>query len=467
MNDNNKLTNLPSVDKLLGHAEIKKLIDTYNREIVLYFIRITLESFREKKQAPHITMIVKEIENSLENLFKKKLKPVINATGIIIHTNIGRSPLGEDVLKETFEVLKGYSNLEFDLERGSRGSRYYHVTELLKYLTGAGDILVVNNNAAAIMLILKAFAKDKEVIISRGELIEIGGSFRMPDIMEASGCKMIEVGTTNRTNIHDYEKQINDNTSALLKVHPSNYHIDGFTKEVELDQLVQLGKKYNLPVFYDMGSGLLKKNKLPVLKDEPCVKEALSTGVDLVSFSGDKLLGGPQSGIIAGKSHFIDILKNDPLTRALRVGKTTLALLESVCIKYLDDNAFMNELPLYKMLSQSKEELYIRAEKLQSLLKSNSMSSEIIENKATSGGGSLPGLEINSFAVVLKIKTSSNKEKAKFAENMFWGLLKQEKPLLGILRKGMILFDMMTLTDKQVEEAALMIKRQYKSYCNE
>jgi L-seryl-tRNA(Ser) seleniumtransferase len=314
------LKQLPSIDKILLLKEVKELAQKYTEEQIKFVIRKTIALFRleakKTQKVPTMDIIIDKICYNLQEMNTKKLRNVLNATGVIVHTNLGRSPFSKEIIDEVSTILKGYSNLEFDLHKGSRGSRDSHLTQLLTFLTGAEDVLVVNNNAAALMLILRTFAKDKEVIVSRGELIEIGGSFRLPDIMAASDCKMKEVGTTNKTKIHDYENAINKNTSMLFKAHTSNYVIQGFTHETKLTELVKLGKKKKLPVYYDMGSGLLRKTSVEAFKNEPDVKKTLETGIDIVSFSGDKLIGGPQAGIIAGKKEFISILKKEPMVRA-------------------------------------------------------------------------------------------------------------------------------------------------------
>ncbi|MFW5705893.1 MAG: L-seryl-tRNA(Sec) selenium transferase, partial [Bacteroidota bacterium] len=368
MTNQDKLRNLPGVDKLMQHPQIAQLLKDYPREFLVQMIRNILGSVREEMLSggnfPSEEKIIHNILIRHSQLTTKSLKPVINATGVIIHTNLGRAPFGEFLLDDVRDILTGYSNLEFNLQNADRGSRYVHVTNLLKHLTGAEDILVVNNNAAAIMLVLRAMAKNREVIISRGELIEIGGSFRMPDIMAASDCKMIEVGTTNKTKISDFEQAVTERTAMLLKAHQSNYVIKGFTVEASLDEMVSLGRKHEIPVVYDMGSGLLRKAEIEFLSDEPDVQTTLKTGIDLVTFSGDKLLGGPQAGIIAGKKKWIDWLKKEPMTRALRVGKTTLAMLESICLAYLDEKKLLQHSPVFDMMNARPEVLKNRAAEL-------------------------------------------------------------------------------------------------------
>ncbi len=367
-----EFSKLPGVDKLLTTPEVKGLLADYDDELVKYIIRKVLQELRmnaaAKGDIPPLPDILDKINKDVALLGKRSMKRVINATGVVIHTNLGRAPFGPEIIEETSKVISGYNNLEFDLGTGERKTRYYHITELLKFLTGAEDILVVNNNAAAVMLVLRSLARDKEVIVSRGELIEIGGSFRLPDIMAASDCKMVEIGTTNKTNIADYEKAITEQTSILFKAHKSNYEIRGFTQEASLSELVSLGKKHKLPVIYDMGSGLLRKTSVDVLKDEPDVRQTLGMGIDLVTFSGDKLLGAAQAGIIAGKKELIARLKKEPMLRALRVGKTTLALLETAMRYYLDDSILIKRNSIFKMLERTPAELQEMAQRFHEAL---------------------------------------------------------------------------------------------------
>ncbi len=459
---------LPGVDTLLGTDEVKALLAAYPRELVLFSVQSSLESYRsrisEGETAPGLTAILQEVRSNIRELTSHSLRKVINATGVIIHTNIGRSPLGDAILDEVRDVLTGYSNLEFDLVKAKRGTRYSHLTGLLRYLTGAEDILVVNNNAAAVLLILHTLARKKEVIISRGELIEIGGSFRMPDIMKTSDCRMIEVGTTNKTRLEDYERAITPRTALLMKAHRSNYVIKGFTHQPSLKELAGLANRRSLPLVYDMGSGLLRKSGVEILKDEPDVQQTLAEGADLVSFSGDKLLGGPQAGIIAGKRELVARLKKDPLTRALRVGKTTLALLEAACLQYLDEGRLVSSNPVFSMLHLTPEEIRKKAMTLQKELTGYNITSDILPNSAQTGGGSLPEAEIPSFAVQITGSFNTNRERAAFAEKLYRDLLIQDLPVLGILRKGQVLFDMLAVPDKEIPLVAQIIHQAFHTH---
>lgn len=460
-----ELSHLPGVDKLLIQKEIRLLISNYGKELITFSIRQTLEKFRMEilkgSKAPGIAEIISHIQTEVMCIANGSLRAVYNATGVIIHTNLGRTPLGKDMVNEVSEILSGYSNLEFDLERGIRSDRNIHASKLLKYITGAEDILIVNNNAAAVILILETLARDKEVIISRGELIEIGGSFRIPEIMAASGCKMVEVGSTNKTRISDYKNSISGNTGILFKAHKSNYTIKGFIEEVELSDLVELSKNYSIPVVYDMGSGLLKKAHIKAFENEPDVKQALSTGADLICFSGDKLLGGPQAGIIAGKEKYIKLLKKEPLMRALRVCKLTLAFLENACRYYLNEGMLKEKNILYKILNRPEKELKVCSQLLQKELKKHSIESIIVDSFGQYGGGSMPEHSIKSFSVVINEDVKSRKEKSIFAENMFTGLLRLNKPVLCVLKQGSIHFNILTVFEDDIKSIANAVNEVY------
>jgi L-seryl-tRNA(Ser) seleniumtransferase len=309
---------------------------------------------------------------------------------------------------------------------------------------------------------LRSLAKKREVIISRGELIEIGGSFRMPDIMAASDCKMVEVGTTNKTKIADFANAITARTGMLLKVHPSNYVISGFTTEASLHELIALGAEHQLPVVYDMGSGLLRKAEIAFLADEPDVCTTLATGLDLVTFSGDKLLGGPQAGIIAGKKELIAKLKKEPLTRALRVGKETLSMLEAIALAYLDTEKLIALSPIFTMMTAKADDLFAKAESLRQQLEAGGIACSVVASQGQAGGGSLPGKTIDSFAVVIHFKNASRKIATRNAENIYHNLLAGNQPLLGVLRQGEVHFDVLTLFDHQIKTVADLIVRCYR-----
>ena len=318
------------------------------------------------------------------------LRRVINATGVILHTNLGRAPLAPQATQAVLAAASGYSTLEYDAELGARGSRHSHVDRLLTRITGAEGALVVNNNAAAVMLMLAALTKGRDVIVSRGELVEIGGSFRIPEVMEQSGCTLREVGATNRTRASDYENAISENTGALLKAHTSNYKIMGFTGEVSARELAELGAKHALPFLYDLGSGPLLPLAPFGVTDEPCVAECVAAGADVICFSGDKLLGGPQAGIIVGKGEYIAKMKKHPLARALRIDKLTLAALEATLRLYSDPEQALAQIPTLRMLSADQQTLRESAERLASLLASAGGQISVIEDAGQIGGGSAP-----------------------------------------------------------------------------
>jgi len=460
---------LPAVSKLLALPEVRSLIDLYGKELITFSIRNSIDHFRttinKGGNPPSNEQIIEMVKDLIKLSSERSLKKVVNATGVIIHTNLGRAPFGNEMLQDSFEILKGYNNLEFDLKSGKRGNRNDHALELLKFLTGAEDILIVNNNAAAVMLILRAFAKGREVIVSRGELIEIGGSFRIPEIMAASDCKMIEVGTTNKTRPEDYKKAITDHTAILFKAHKSNYVIKGFTEEVGIADMVEIGNKSNIPVLYDLGSGLLRANKNKLFKEEPDVRQSLKDGCALVCFSGDKLLGGPQAGIIAGNKTLIAKLKKEPMLRALRVGKVTLALLETACMYYLSEEKLEEKNLIFKIFNRKPEEIKKAAINLQKELKKNKITTEIVESIGQCGGGTLPDGEIPSYSVVIK-NESSNKIRSDFAERMYSDLLLHTKPVMAVLKKGNIYFDLLTISDDEIPELVKTINDVYKKITN-
>jgi L-seryl-tRNA(Ser) seleniumtransferase len=445
------LNKIPSLDSILSLPQINELKHKYDPEIIKNVIRFALQEARANVKTSgtlkNIDELANEVIQKLNSFSSPYLKQIINASGVILHTNLGRAPLGDSLVDEIIPIIKSYSNLEFDLKEGKRGTRTGHVSELLKIITGAEDALVVNNNAAAIVLILHTLCNKKEVIISRGELIEIGGSFRIPEIMKASGAKMIEVGTTNRTTLSDYSKAINKNTKIIFKAHKSNYYIKGFTNDVEVGDLAKLSQKNNLIFVYDVGSGLLKRLNQIKHINEPNVFDAIRKGSDLVTFSGDKLLGGTQAGIIAGKKNLIEKLNKAPMMRALRVDKITIALLSSLLKLYLSEKDLMKNLPLYQMLGQNKEILFAKAEKLKLGFELQKINSEIVESNAQCGGGSLPELVINSFAVKLKLENANKK----LIDTLFQKLLNSETPVLSILREGNIYFDLLTIKEEEID----------------
>jgi len=473
----NRLKMLPGVDKALQNEKIAAAVVVYGLESVKDALRKTLDVIRKEILEGAITeadttdelidQIAAKVIERCKFIAQPSLRPVLNATGILIHTNMGRAPLGKKVFDEIFATVSGYSNLELDLATGERGSRNVHVSALLKHITGAEEVLVVNNNAAAMVLALMTLAKDREVIVSRGELIEIGGSFRIPDILAASGAKMVEVGTTNKTRLSDYENAITPDTALLLKAHRSNFSLNGFTEEVGLAELAQLGKKHGVITLYDLGSGLLSKPATLPLEREPDVKSSLATGIDLLTFSGDKLLGGPQAGIICGRRDLVKKLAKAPLMRALRVCKLTLAALTSVARCYLDERSMIESLPLFAMLDMTPEQLRLKAQRFQHILKSCGVKTELTETTGRSGGGTLPDLAIKSWGVVITCDDKSQQKRSDFATQLHHSLLALDKPILAILRQGELVFDVLTLEEADFSYIAGSLARLSKDECQQ
>lgn len=406
----NPLRNLPSVNQLLESEPLKKLVDRASHNAVASGVRQFLDelrsqvaSAREDISIPTASELAEKIAKWLELQETPSLRPVINATGVLLHTGLGRAPLCEEAIVEIQRIAPGYASVELDLETGERGQRVRAVERLLCELTGAEAALVVNNNAAATMITLSALARDREVIVSRGQLIEIGGSYRLPDVMAMSGARLREVGTTNKTHILDYQNAINESTAALLKVHPSNFQVVGFTNSVSLKEMVKVARAHDLPVIDDVGSGALIDFSKYGLQDEPIVTESIRDGADLVLFSGDKLVGGPQCGVIVGRRRYIDMIMKYPLMRALRVGKLTLAALRATLLLYRDPKHAETRIPLLRMLSTPLENLHRRAESIASQIGHLEwLESAVAEpSHAMLGGGSVPTQQIDSWCVAL------------------------------------------------------------------
>jgi L-seryl-tRNA(Ser) seleniumtransferase len=402
------LQELPSVDEILKSPDGTRWCKTYPRRYVLRAIREIIDIRRKEilevsSSDVSIEGMVKNIEGKIQTLSSFSLKPLINATGIVIHTNLGRSILSRRILENVKKVSESYSNLEYNIEEGKRGKRYAHITGILREITGAESALIVNNNAAAVLLCLSALAKGKEVIVSRGELVEIGGSFRLPDVMASSGAILREVGATNKTHLHDYKNAINENTALILKVHQSNFRITGFTEDVSIEELKKLSEKYNMPLMYDLGSGCMIDLKPYGIHSEPAVQSIVESGADVVTFSGDKLLGGPQGGVILGRKEYIEKLQKNPLTRAIRVDKLTLAAFEATLMEYLDEDKAVENIPTLKMLLQKPEKIKERTKKIALLLKRKVKAAkiEITEDTSKAGGGSLPEIELPTYAVLI------------------------------------------------------------------
>jgi L-seryl-tRNA(Ser) seleniumtransferase len=457
------LRSIPSVDDMLQKVE-----DSQPRNPLLDSLREVLEGKRKSILQAHSLAELEGIKLSPETLLeeaKRKLSQqltcslikVINATGIIVHTNLGRSLLCSPALNNLHTIGQSYSNLEYSLPSGERGSRNTHLEKILQRLTGAEAGLAVNNNAAAVLITLETLAKDKEVIVSRGELVEIGGSFRIPDIMRKSGARLIEVGTTNKTYLEDYEKAIGPETALLLKVHPSNFRILGFTASVNGEDLVELGRRYNLPVMEDLGSGNLIDLSRYGLGYEPTVQEAIRTGIDIVTFSGDKLLGGPQAGIILGKKYYIDALKKNPLMRAVRVDKLTIAALEATLKLYLDEEMALKEIPTLRMLAMPKEEIEKRAHELirkidQSTDKHDLWAITLEDGYSQVGGGALPLEQIPTKVIAVRSGNISPDRLEEFFRH-------HDPPILGRIHKERLCLDLRTVLEDEEKEIIKAFRR--------
>ena len=387
------LRRIPSVDALLQDADIAEQARLLDHSLVAAVVRETLDVVRAQVRRgqpyPGDDAVAHRVLAHLAQLVQPTLQPVINATGIVLHTNLGRAPLSDCVLAAMQAVGQGYSNLEFELDAGRRGSRYTHAEELLCRLTGAEAALLVNNNAGAVLLTLSALAREREVIISRGQLVEIGGGFRIPDVMAQSGAHLVEVGTTNRTHLRDYEAAITGETAALMRAHASNFRISGFAHQPELGEMVRIAHDHDLLVFDDLGSGTLLDTAAFGLTHEPTIQESVAAGADVITFSGDKLLGGPQGGIIVGRANLIERLRRFPLTRALRVDKTTIAGIQTNLLHYLKGQA-LTAIPVWQMIAASVNEIERRATDLLASLGNQAQGCDIIPGRSMVGGGSLP-----------------------------------------------------------------------------
>ena len=434
------LRDLPSVEQLLQSPASTTITASFGRPLVLNAIRQVLQQkrldFQSNGKIPDQIEIIKQVKEQLETWMKSSLQPVINATGVILHTNLGRAPLSSAALQAIQAVTSGYSNLEYDLAKGQRGSRLVHAEELLKQLTGAPAALVVNNNAAAVLLVLSALARRRAVVIARTQLIEIGGGFRIPDVMKQSGARLIEIGTTNRVHRADYEQAIEEEHVALvLRAHRSNFRIVGFTTEPSLSEIVEISHKASILVVDDLGSGTLLDTAQFGLEHEPTVNESLQSGADLVCFSGDKLLGGPQAGIILGSAELIGKLKKHPLARAIRADKLCLAALSATLAHYLKDEA-LQEIPIWKMIAYPLDQLMERAKAWNQVLEGG----EVITSLSTVGGGSLPEESLPTYCLALSVRNP----------NRFLEKLRQLSPaVIARLEDNRILFDPRTVLPEQ------------------
>ncbi len=454
-NNNQYLRRIPSVDEILNTTDVQALLLQFSHTMIVKAIHLLLTEKRNRmlsmkepcqfEKELSLKTALPQIKAKIREIEAPSLKHVINASGIVVHTNLGRAPLAEDAVKAICGVAGCYSNLEFDLKEGKRGSRYDHVESLLRELSGSEAGLAVNNNAAAVLLCLSTLAQGKQVIISRGELVEIGGSFRIPDIMKQSGATLVEVGSTNRTHLRDYREAINEQTAIILKVHMSNYRIVGFSSEVGLSELNKLGSEHNIPVMFDMGSGNLIDSSFLGLTGDLTVQDTVKSGTDIITFSGDKLLGGPQAGIILGRDMFIQKIKRNPLARVVRIDKLTLAALESTLKNYAHNPEHIDNIPVIRMLAASESLLKKRAKKIVKAVKEQTPFQNVSLTRDTSqvGGGAYPLHDLPTWVVSI--------DPAPLALNEFENLLRTGTlPIVARISKERILLDMRTILPDEV-----------------
>ena len=458
------LRSLPGVDRILEWLKADPFFKKVPRALQVNAARSVVETIRDQIRNAEIELspavlsessIVERIKQQLAEQMMPNLRSLINATGVVIHTNLGRSLLADDAIENLRQIAGGYSNLEFDLKTGRRGSRYSVVEDLICEISRAEAAMVVNNNAGAVLLCLETLAKGKNVIVSRGELVEIGGSFRIPDVMAKSGATLKEVGTTNRTHLRDYESAIDDNTGLLLKVHTSNYSVVGFTASVTLKELVALGERHHLPVMEDLGSGTFVDLSRHGLQKEPTVQEAIATGADIVTFSGDKLLGGPQTGVIAGVRQVLERVKQNPITRALRIDKLTLAALEATLRFYRDETTALRKIPTLRMLTLPQDVIQSRAQRLLDLfnkMKSDRIEMTLLEAVSRAGGGSLPLLQLPSWCVGIRIQGMS-------ASRVDRWMRAQSLPVIGRIENDLFMMDARTVQEDELTAIAAAFER--------
>ena len=451
--DQNQLRLLPSIDELLQSSGGAGLIAQYSRGMTLRAIRAALAQARldifNGSTCPSSEQLLASAEQTLQQVMQPHLRSVINATGVIINTNLGRSPLSQEALQAVQQVAGGYSNLEYDVEAGKRGSRHTHVTALLRELTGAEAALVTNNNAAAVLLALSTLAMGREVIISRGQLVEIGGGFRVPDVMRQSGCLLVEVGTTNRTRVGDYEAALSERSAVLLTVHPSNFVISGFTESTPVAALAELAHRHNLLVMDDLGSGCLLDSAQYGLAHEPMPQESLAAGADVVCFSGDKLLGGPQAGILVGKAEILERIAKNPLMRAMRIDKMTLAALEATLRHYQRDEAAQH-IPVWHMIAARPERIASRAARWAHKLQAQGIAARTQRGESTVGGGSLPGETLPTTLLAIDAAGVSPS-----LDDLARQLRMRNIPIITRILRDTLLLDPRTVLEEQDKEVVL------------
>jgi L-seryl-tRNA(Ser) seleniumtransferase len=447
-NPNDERRRLPSVTSLLESGDVQALLEQTPRAVVVDAIRRTIDAARLEPSAAPATEQdwARAVSTAVAQSITPSLRRVINATGVVLHTNLGRAPLANAAVDAIVRIAQGFSNLEYDLDEGARGSRYVHCAELLRELTGAEDALVVNNGAAALVLVLNTVADGRDAIVSRGELVEIGGSFRIPDIMRKSGARLVEVGTTNRTNAEDYERAVGAETGAILKVHRSNFALTGFVAEASIASLAALGTPRGIPVIHDLGSGLLISLAEYGLAGEPTARDAIRAGASIVTMSGDKLLGGPQAGIILGSRQVLDRVRKNPLTRSYRVDKLTLAALEATLGLYRDPARAIREIPVLAQLTGDMSVLRERAERLRGAIADARV--EVIDTKASVGGGAFPTAEIPSVGITIAGRADAIEQR----------LRRNDPPIIGRIADGRVILDLRTVASREDAELAAAVR---------
>lgn len=452
---NDRLRALPAVDTLINHPQARALIELYGRDPALDALRAVLEGARQRIRAGESAVLdadalIEQAQIDLYHAFQPTLRPVINATGVVIHTNLGRAPLSAAAQQAVSDAAAQYSTLEYDLESGTRGSRLIHAEALLREVTGAEAALVVNNNAAALVLLLSALAKGREVIISRGQLVEIGGGFRVPEVMAQSGALLVEVGTTNRTRPADYERAITPQTAMLMRAHASNFKQIGFTEAAPLDAIASIAHQHGALAIDDLGSGALLDTAVYGLEHEPTVQESLAAGVDLVAFSGDKLLGGPQAGILIGRKDLIDVLRRDPLARAIRADKLCLAALSATLVHYRKGDA-VEQVPIWRMIARPIAELEATARQW-----ADSVGGEVVAGESTVGGGSLPGATLPTALLAI------DPARAGLSTDAFAARLRAaDPPVIARISADRVVFDPRTVLPGQESDLLTTLKRQF------
>ncbi len=446
---------LPQLDEFLELEDLQGVQARYGRAPLVEASRVCIEDLRQRLLNGSAPATLDSLMSSVTDYVKKtqspKLKRVLNATGTILHTNLGRAPLATAAVDAVCEIASSYSNLEYDLNLGKRGYRTSNIEEKMQEIFGVEAAVVVNNNAAAVLLTLAALARGKEVIVSRGELVEIGGSFRVPEVMSESGARLVEVGTTNKTHLHDYRKAINEESGALLKVHRSNFLIEGFTSEVSIGDLHALAEESGLPLIYDLGSGSFADSLTGVLPEEPTIKKALDDGADLILFSGDKLFGGPQAGFIIGRADLIAKIKHHPLLRPLRIDKMTLAALEATLLLYADPDKARKDIPLLQMTLIDLNELKERSSRLLNKLQAHGINAVLDESDAVLGGGSSPGVKLNSCNVVVTPACGQS------AQSLDARLHQADPPVISRIVRDRLHFDLRTIKSEEDSELSAIL----------